>query len=142
MTPHSSFPRNKNTEKRAASPVVDTFKNESYQLEAQEGDNEDGLVVLQLGDVGVESVAEQHAVLHDDDEVEQELSDQSGHVLQRLRPRKQEGIHSVKGNKCQITVYVFHQIRCIFMRNFICSRIKLDRNINHKWVNWGERNKG
>ena len=108
----------KYTEKGATSPVVDTFQNESDQLEAQEGDDEDGLVVLQLGDVGVERVAEQHAVLHDDDEVEQELPDQSGHVLQRLRPGKQEGIHSVRGNKCQITVYVFHQIRCIFMRNF------------------------
>ena len=64
------------------SPVVNTFQDQSDQLEAEQCDDENHLVFLQLRDVGVEGVAQEDAVLHDDDEVEQELSDQSGDVLE------------------------------------------------------------
>ena len=64
------------------SPVVNTFQDEPHQLEAEECDDENHLVFLKLRDVGVEGVAQEDTVLHDDDEVEQELSDQSGDVLE------------------------------------------------------------
>ena len=57
------------------SPVVNTFQDQSDQLEAEECDDENHLVFLKLLDVGAEGVAEEDAVLHDDDKVEEELSD-------------------------------------------------------------------
>ena len=69
-------------------------------MEAKESDDKHHLVVLELCDVGVESVAQQHAVLHHDDEVKQELSHQGGHVLEWLGPGEQQWIHSVGGGQC------------------------------------------
>ena len=77
------------------SPVVDTFQNQSNQLEAQQCDDEDHLVILELLDVGVESIAQQDAVLHDDDEIKQKLSDQGRYVLEWFGPGKQQRIHSI-----------------------------------------------
>ena len=64
------------------SPVVNTFQDQPHELEAEKCDDENILVFLQLSDVGVEGVAQEDTVLHDDDEVEEELSDQSGDVLE------------------------------------------------------------
>ena len=66
------------------SPVVNTFQDQSDQLEAEECDDENHLVFLKLRDVGVEGVAQEDTVLHDDDEVEEELSDESGDMLERF----------------------------------------------------------
>ena len=57
------------------SPVVNTFQDQPDQLEAEKCDDENHLVFLKLLDVGAEGVAEEDAVLHDDDKVEEELSD-------------------------------------------------------------------
>ena len=64
------------------SPVVNTFQDQPDQLEAEKCDDENHLVFLKLPDVGVEGVAQEDTVLHDDDEIEEELSDQSGDVLE------------------------------------------------------------
>ena len=64
------------------SPVVDTFQYQANQLEAEQSDDKDHLVLLQLLDVGVEGVAQQDTVLYDDDEVKEKLPDQGGDVLE------------------------------------------------------------
>ena len=48
---------------------------------------------LDLHNVGVDGDGEQHAVLGDEDHVEEELAHQGGHVLQRLGPRQQQRVH-------------------------------------------------
>ena len=75
------------------SPVVNTFQDEPHQLEAEECDDENHLVFLKLRDVGVEGVAQEDTVLHDDDEVEEELSDESGDMLERFWPGQEQRIH-------------------------------------------------
>jgi len=74
-------------------PVIDTFQDDPDNFKAQESDDEHHLVVLKLSDVGVEGVEQEDAVLAHDDEVEQELPDQSRDVLQRLGPGQQQWIH-------------------------------------------------
>ena len=80
------------------SPVVNTFQDQSDQLEAEECDDENHLVFLKLIYVGVEGIAQEDTVLHDDDEVEEELSDQSGDVLEGFWPGQEQRIHPEKYN--------------------------------------------
>ena len=77
-------------------PVVDTFQYQANQLEPEQSDHKHHLVLLQFLDVGVEGVSEEDTVLHDDDEVEEKLSDEGGDVLERFGPGQEERIHSVR----------------------------------------------